>query len=444
MKKIKILLYIILLSLTASFIACSDDERNEGYIKKEELPERAIQFLESYFPGVKIRSVQDQSLIWESTFMGYLVEMQDDMTVTFNDEGRWLEVTAENGLPESALDILDSDILDELAVAAPGREITMLKKQSSFYASLVSQIRIVLDNKEEYIDTYWYDNPMGEKKYLAKVITYSDLIKPIQDFFIRNVMPQIASSAQYISRVNLDNENGESAYRVSLGDDFCVIDFDEEGNWLNIKAQKTANANPAKIMSRIAMNEIPEKVMKTLQDFALSGGVRGELNQLTNYKERLYGVVIGDTPVLVDEEAGILEKNGEMGKTFMATHFPSIHVDKISVISQINSPYYYYFSYQARYSVENTVEATVYFILDENFELRNIAKSLGMDREFLRSLLPEAMNTYLAAHYKDTLFSSLMKYDDSIFTYSLFNEPGGFYLYFDEEGRFIQKSRLGS
>lgn len=436
--KVKQLLYILLSACLALLVACTDED-NDGFIKKSDLPDSAIQFLDNFFSDTKIISVQDQSLLWESTFMGYVVKMEDEVIVSFLGDGSWVEVSAGKGLTDASKAILGTRILDQLTAAEPTAKIVSLRRQMDFFDIPTAQIYIKLDNKAEYIDTYWYNNPFGEKKYLGKVIAYEQLIEPIQTFFERHDMGHVESTAKYISHVNLSQENSDEreAYRVSFGDQVFVLDFDQKGDWLQVRAERSGDNDARRLLVKMAEKEIPQSVLESL----MTVKIQGDLKQMTNYKEGVYGFLMGDRGVLVDESKGVVEKEATEGKAFVKEHFPTLELTAIDAAPIVVSPYVYYFSYRAKYKAEERTEDLV-FVLNKNFRLKSLSKTNGLDVSFMETFVPETMSHYLKENYGDTVFANLMVYSHEVYSYKLNNEPAGYNLYFDQEGNFVQKESL--
>lgn len=118
----KLLLIIFLFSLFSSVEAQHPQP-------KENIPEKALQFLEKHFKNYVIyRAKYDKkSGEWE-------IKLQSGHEIEFDYNGNWFEIDGEtNPLPKSIIDLLPVDIMNYIAKNYPRRAILKIERESYGY-----------------------------------------------------------------------------------------------------------------------------------------------------------------------------------------------------------------------------------------------------------------------------------------------------------------------
>lgn len=111
-----ILSLILLIPASLSFIACSDEDKEEGMeaeITVSDLPAKSQTFLTTYFYGYSATKVVMDT---ENGVTVYEVDLTDGYEVVFNYKGDWVQVSAPEGksipsgiVPEVIQEYLDAN-----------------------------------------------------------------------------------------------------------------------------------------------------------------------------------------------------------------------------------------------------------------------------------------------------------------------------------------------
>lgn len=155
------LLFLSALILVAlNFTSCSnkDDNEVENVISVDDLPSKAISFLNSYFRGYEIIKVEKDV---EGSVTFYEVDLQDGYEVVFNSDGDWQEVDAPYGksIPTG---FVPEPILQTLDYQYNGYGITEINKEGENYHIVLSNnqggdsIDLIFNQSGEIIDTSQY------------------------------------------------------------------------------------------------------------------------------------------------------------------------------------------------------------------------------------------------------------------------------------------------
>ena len=120
----KLLLIIFLFSFLTSVEVAA--QRPQA---KENIPEKALQFLEKHFKNYEIyRAKYDKkSGEWE-------IKLQSGHEIEFDYDGNWFEIDGEtNPLPKSIIDLLPVSIMHYIAKNYPRRAILKIERESYGY-----------------------------------------------------------------------------------------------------------------------------------------------------------------------------------------------------------------------------------------------------------------------------------------------------------------------
>lgn len=413
MKTKTLLITTILLSLAVFFAACSD--KDNGSIKKGNLPENAINFLERYFPDNEITDIQFSEIVAYNT-LGYIVNLQGDIVVHFASGGQWHKIEASGGIPESAKEIIGSNTLKQLNEVEKNYKITLLTDEFTHLASYGKLI--VLDNGHEY-----WDMKGLEGSALGTVVPKIEVIKPIKDFIDRN---GLATAAEGENILKITESKGD-VYCLMLGG-LLACYFDNMGKFIYAKLEMTS-AGPSPLLSKIAFQEVPENVFTIIGDAALFSNI----HELALFANGIYGFKNSTSSYLVNEAEGeIINKDGEIVIDFVKEYYPNQKVNDIRVEAQFNNPYTYSFKFVL---IQNMSQAAVVF-MDKNGNWTEVTTENVLSEKFLKSL-PAKLGEYLKANHATAVFYRINITGDNQKAYRLLTQR--FYIFFDMEGNFLEK-----
>lgn len=151
MKKIYFLLISIILTMPISLTSCNEsDNEVENPVSYDQLPEDAKTFLDTYFYGYEVISV-DMVTVEEHDI--YQVKLQDNYQVEFNGEGEWLQVVApyKESIPTG---FIPPVIMQYLNYNYSGYGINQINKDGEGYKiELVTGLDLYFNMSGEVIDT---------------------------------------------------------------------------------------------------------------------------------------------------------------------------------------------------------------------------------------------------------------------------------------------------
>lgn len=147
---------ILLLGLTTTFVSCSSDDDNmETIVKVKDLPEEAQTFLNTYFKGIEVQSVEK---IMNGNVAVYEVNLSNGFEIVFNSEGEWQEVDAPDNL-SVPMEIIPEQIRATLNEQYPGYGVSEINTSGQNYVVELSNnqggpsINLVFNQAGEIVDT---------------------------------------------------------------------------------------------------------------------------------------------------------------------------------------------------------------------------------------------------------------------------------------------------
>lgn len=122
MKKTVNLLLLSMLGVLVMLGACNSDA-------SEDLPTAVSQFTTQYFPGLGVKSFHELST------GGYVVQLSGGPTITFDSEGKWMEVDGNGSvLPQVLMyDQLPPALYDYLQGTEQQAEVYTVKRDRYYY-----------------------------------------------------------------------------------------------------------------------------------------------------------------------------------------------------------------------------------------------------------------------------------------------------------------------
>ncbi|MCM1291780.1 MAG: PepSY-like domain-containing protein [Prevotella sp.] len=213
-------------AVALTFASCSDDE--DYPVPANKLPIAAQNFINNYYSGVKISTVEVDKEDGKTEFD---VTLANGHEVTFTPEGEWTDVDAPYGqtVPDSF--VLPA-ILDYIRVTYPGQGVNEISRQSYGYeVELTNGIELKFNSIGEYLGLYAPEET-------------NNLPGVAQDF-----LQKYFSSVSIVS-VEVDKEDGNYEYEALLSDGIKVT-FTRSGEWIDVDAPQGKSIPDAFILPAI-------------------------------------------------------------------------------------------------------------------------------------------------------------------------------------------------
>ncbi|MBB4034121.1 hypothetical protein GGR21_000006 [Dysgonomonas hofstadii] len=431
----KLLLILCLLAGMIALSSCSDDNDKQPDLGFGDLPASSQEFLAQYFPDNKVVSVSFDfpiSLIEKSTggntsqetiYIYALLEGNTSVAFSYNN-GDWIEIFAQNGIPVSATKILDEYVYQKLTEKEPQAKITTL---TAFYDH---SIMIWLNNGNSYAQT---ELLAYSGKTLAEAnITDNNVVTKVTDFLKRN---HIGLNSNLLGRIFKITETEGTAYRLFMGN-IVVISFDEDVAWIHAEINDYVDNSSIKsaetLLSTIAENEMPASISDAIKGQSNLGGIR----IIAFYGDGNYGLRFKNKDLLVNENTGIVPPPVNAADKLMSDYYDIIsykHVypDGLTLVGayEYNST----FLYEGK---DNDV--TIEVDMDGNWIKINASYIengkvvyISLPSEIVKEL-PVTTTNYLNNNYKDKEIYSLIHNSKG---YTVYVEKK-YMLYFNEDGSY--------
>ncbi|WP_212923679.1 PepSY-like domain-containing protein [Capnocytophaga cynodegmi] len=421
MRKLFSKLAIIALATSLMAYSCEKDD----LIPYNNLPNTAQSFISKYFNGANVVKTETESN------GRYSVDLSNGVEVDFDANGNWTKVDARDGQALSALvtsmDFIPQSIINHVTTAYPKNAINSIeKKKTGYEVDLVGVEKdIYFDVNGQPISSGTGNNNGGNGNAgtgnTTIVGTVPQVVQTKANEFLKTYFASIA-----ITKIEV--ESNKVDYDLANGVD---VDFDLNGNWINV------DARDGQALSNTAF--IPQSIINHLRTAYPNNAINGIEKTVTGYEVELVGIKndihfnANGQPIGAGNNNG---GNGNVGtgnttiagtvpqvvqtnaNNFLATHFPSIAIKKIEVES-------------------NKVEYDLVNGVDIDFDLNgNWINVDAPDRQSIPTgFIPAAIRRYVQANYSRYAFNSIEKK-----AYSYEVELVGFKkdLIFDLNGNFIR------
>ncbi len=417
MKKKNLILFLLTVIITLG--SCNDDD-NPSNPQIEDLSLSSQEFLAQYFPDNKIISVSYEPPTFSelrSTGGGTSKEtaslyalLEGNIYVAFNSGGNWVNISAKDGIPSSATDILDEYVYQCLIRKEPQAKITSL---SPFYDHTII---ITLDNgTKRYAQTQllaYSGTTLAEAN-----ITDDKILSKITDFLTRNRI----TSESIIGNIFKLTETEGTAYRLFMGN-VLTISFDENADWIHAEINDlVSNTSGAEtLLGTITENEMSASISDAFKNQSNLGGIR----IMASYGNGNYGFRFKNKDLLVNENTGIVpppvEKPNKLVSDYFTGSYKHVYPNGITLVGA------YVYDYTFLYEGEDH-DITVETDMDGNwtrintFRIENgAAVYLSLPSKIVEKL-PAVTIDYLNKNYENKAI------------YSLFHDQNGYIINVDRK-----------
>lgn len=407
--KLKTLFGILFLSLfMLGLYSCDDDE-----LQRKNLPENARIFLDNYFYNNTIVSIEKEFYGTEST--GYKVLLNNEITVLFKRNGELDYVLAENGLPESAWRMIDSEVQIALKEKEPNVLITQISPLSS------GGWLISLDNGKQYADYYGF-----EGKRLGAIISLNEIPTAMKEFLSWNNLSD-ALEQTYI--IQLTESRGD-IYRIPFGTTF-IFSFDNAGKWIHAEQLDITATNT--FLQKIVVQEIPAAVISTINT---SENNLGSLYEISCFENDIYGFRFSEKTLLIDKLSGIIAPPTEFVKSLFENYFEPNGEFNENI--SISNPYRASFGY--RYFYRNC-SFFIYLGLENQWVSvigfdNSVSAFTAIPSDFVNQEFPTKIVEYLNSNYIQPDVCIAEHHSAGYFIYI---QNANDKLYFDDECNFLKR-----
>jgi len=396
--------------------SCSDDD-NE--IREKDLPLEIREFLNNFLPNNKIVSIQETESTTSET-KKYELLLDGGVHADFWNDGTWISIAAENGMPESAQSLIWTNTLTQLKNKEPNAKIT---KITSFYGDKI----IDLNTGKQYADCSGFEN-----NHLSTILTPDELPVKIKDFFTRNSLENIFEISV---NVRLTESKGD-IYRIMFGN-YMTLTFNENGEWIH-GIDRHNYSSSGVLLQNIAVKELPESVISALNT---SGETLGRIQEISCYKNNIFGIQFSTKSFLISKETGIIEPPVDAANKLAEKYFEPGQAAIPELI--MYSPYD--FSFVHKYDCGYML----YITMGINNDWKNIyciMVSGGLTRymelpvELISQELPEKIKEYLDKNYLQPKIYGV-GFSEDIMQYGLKVDEKDM-VFFDKNGNFIKKETI--
>ncbi len=409
MKKILLNVWVTAIAISLMAFSC---EKDADLISYQSLPNSAQSFIGQYFSNTTVIKTEAESN------GGYSVDLSNGTEIDFNSTGNWVKVDARDGQTLSNTDFILSNIVKSIAQNYPQNPINGIEKKNNGY-----EVELVGVAEDIYFDangnTVSSSNSAtgGTNSPTTSVGNVPQNVNSAAESFLNTYFPSIK-----VMKVEVESNKVE--YDLANGVD---VDFDLNGNWINVDApdgQTIPNGFiPTEIVNYVkanypnnAFNSIEKKnngyevelvgIAKDIY-FDANGSIVNSSNSATG------GTNSPTTPV-----GNVPQNVNSAAESFLNTYFPSIKVTKVEVESN-----------KVEYDLANGVD--VDFDLNGNWINVDAPDGQAIPNGFI----PSTIVSYVKANYPNNAFNSIEK-KNGIYEIELIGF--GRDLIFNLSGNFIQ------
>ncbi|GET45189.1 PepSY-like domain-containing protein [Capnocytophaga felis] len=393
MRKLFSKLAIVALATSLMAFSCDKDD----VIPYNNLPATAQSFVSKYFSNANVVRTENES---NGT---YSVDLSNGVEVDFDANGNWTKVDARDGQNLSALvtsmEFIPQSIITHVTKTYPNNAINSIEKKRTGY-----EVELVGIKDDIHFDAN--GQPIGANNNNggngSTGTSNTTIIGTVPQVVQTNANNFLAAYFSSIAVIKIEVESNKVDYDLANGVD---IDFDLNGNWINV------DARDGQALSNTAF--IPQSILNHLKTIYPNNAINGIEKTVTGYEVELVGIkndvhfdangqpigannnnggngnagignttIIGTVPQVVQTNAN----------NFLATYFPSIAVKKIEVESN-----------KVEYDLANGV--------DIDFDLNgNWINVDAPDRQSIPTgFIPAAITRYVQANYSRYAFNSIEK-----------------------------------
>ncbi|GIM48826.1 hypothetical protein CAPN003_02780 [Capnocytophaga stomatis] len=369
----------------------------------------ANSFLKTYFPSTAVVKIEV-----ESNKVDY--DLADGTDIDFDFNGNWINVDARDGQALSNTAFIPQSILNHLRTAYPNNAINGIEKTVTGY-----EVELVGIKNDIHFDANGQPIGAGGNTNTNVIGTVPQIVQTSANNFLAAYFPSVAV-------IKIEVESNKVDYDLANGVD---IDFDFNGNWINV------DARDGQALSNTAF--IPQSILNHLRTAYPNNAINGIEKTVTGYEVELVGIkndihfnangqpigagnnnggngnagtgnttIVGTVPQIVQTSAN----------NFLAAYFPSVAVKKIEVESN-----------KVEYDLVNGVD------IDFDFNGNWINVDAPDRQSIPTGFIPAAIVRYVQTYYSRHAFNSIEKKANS---YEV--ELVGFKkdLIFDLNGNFIR------
>ncbi|MFK8270219.1 PepSY-like domain-containing protein [Capnocytophaga stomatis] len=369
----------------------------------------ANSFLKAYFPSTAVVKIEV-----ESNKVDY--DLADGTDIDFDLKGNWINVDARDGQALSNTAFIPQSILNHLRTAYPNNAINGIEKTVTGY-----EVELVGIKNDIHFDANGQPIGAGGNTNTNVIGTVPQIVQTSANNFLAAYFPSVAV-------IKIEVESNKVDYDLANGVD---IDFDFNGNWINV------DARDGQALSNTAF--IPQSILNHLRTAYPNNAINGIEKTVTGYEVELVGIkndihfnangqpigagnnnggngnagtgnttIVGTVPQIVQTSAN----------NFLAAYFPSVAVKKIEVESN-----------KVEYDLVNGVD------IDFDFNGNWINVDAPDRQSIPTGFIPAAIVRYVQTYYSRHAFNSIEKKANS---YEV--ELVGFKkdLIFDLNGNFIR------
>ncbi|MDO5105446.1 PepSY-like domain-containing protein [Capnocytophaga sp.] len=391
----KLVLKLAVVALATSLMAFSCNKEND-VIQNKNLPEVAQSFVSKYFKANIVKTEIESN-------GSYSVDLSNGVEIDFDANGNWTKVDARDrdALVDKAtsMDFIPQSILTHVAKNHPNNPINSIEKTKTGY-----EVELVGVEGDLHFDVNGLiTNPQNNGNGTNPPANNPNPNVPqgvatAADAFLKTYFPTFKV-------VKVEVERTKVEYDLDNGTD---VDFDLNGNWINV------DARDGQALTNVAF--IPQNIVNHLKTTYPNNAINGIEKTATGYEVELVGVkndihfnangnpktngtgngntggnTGGNTnTVIIGEIPQGVKTNAE---NFIKTYFPNVAITKIEVEKT-----------KVEYKLANGVEI--------DFDLNGNWKEVDApDNQALTAtgFIPEKIRTYLAQMYPDRPVNGIEK-----------------------------------
>ncbi|GIJ95793.1 hypothetical protein CAPN001_03620 [Capnocytophaga stomatis] len=395
--------------------SCDKDD----LIPYNNLPVAAQSFVSKHFSNADVIRTEKESN------GAYSVDLSNGVEIDFDANGNWTKVDARDGQALSNTAFIPQSILNHITKTYPNNAINSIEKKRTGY-----EVDLVGIKDDVYFDVNGQPIGAGNNNggngnagtgNTTIIGTVPQIVQTSANNFLAAYFPSVAV-------IKIEVESNKVDYDLANGVD---IDFDFNGNWINV------DARDGQALSNTAF--IPQSILNHLRTAYPNNAINGIEKTVTGYEVELVGIkndihfnangqpigagnnnggngnagtgnttIVGTVPQIVQTSAN----------NFLAAYFPSVAVKKIEVESN-----------KVEYDLVNGVD------IDFDFNGNWINVDAPDRQSIPTGFIPAAIVRYVQTYYSRHAFNSIEKKANS---YEV--ELVGFKkdLIFDLNGNFIR------
>ncbi|WP_203969187.1 PepSY-like domain-containing protein [Capnocytophaga stomatis] len=415
MRKLFSKLAIVALATSLMAFSCDKDD----LIPYNNLPVAAQSFVSKHFSNADVIRTEKESN------GAYSVDLSNGVEIDFDANGNWTKVDARDGQALSNTAFIPQSILNHITKTYPNNAINSIEKKRTGY-----EVDLVGIKDDVYFDVNGQPIGAGNNNggngnagtgNTTIIGTVPQIVQTSANNFLAAYFPSVAV-------IKIEVESNKVDYDLANGVD---IDFDFNGNWINV------DARDGQALSNTAF--IPQSILNHLRTAYPNNAINGIEKTVTGYEVELVGIkndihfnangqpigagnnnggngnagtgnttIVGTVPQIVQTSAN----------NFLAAYFPSVAVKKIEVESN-----------KVEYDLVNGVD------IDFDFNGNWINVDAPDRQSIPTGFIPAAIVRYVQTYYSRHAFNSIEKKANS---YEV--ELVGFKkdLIFDLNGNFIR------